>query len=85
MTLWRPSTVQADMKEYLFQVHLGVADVLAYYQGRARHVRTEDQNGRILQFPMAKLQGYVTPDGISGSFRMRCDDEGRFVSMERIS
>ena len=72
------------MNEYRFHVQLGVPDVLSYYQGKARHVRTLDQNGMVLQLPLAKLQPFITPDGIHGDFLLVCDSENKFVSIDRI-
>ncbi len=72
------------MRELRFSLRIHADDYLAYYRGSARSVIVTADNGLRVQFPASVLQRFVTPEGISGRFAIRFDDQNRFVDIRRL-
>lgn len=58
---------------------------LAHYQGRAGQVLARSLDGRRVVFPAEALRQVVTRDGVRGVYRLCFSDQGRFVSIQRLS
>nr|WP_169052511.1 DUF2835 family protein [Marinobacter sp. DS40M8] len=54
------------------------------YQGSATDVHTRARDGRSVRFPARILSRFYLRDGVQGSFRILFDDQGKFVSVERL-
>lgn len=59
-------------------------EYLRYYEGGARVVLARARDGRTVQFPANLLRRFVAHDGVHGSFMLRCDANGRLVSIARV-
>ena len=44
----------------------------------------KDENGKQIEFPAFVLRPYLTAQGIQGQFLIKCDEQNRFIAIERI-
>jgi hypothetical protein len=72
------------MNRYVFQLHITAEQYLDYYRGMAHSVVVRATSGQIVQFPAARLQRFVTTEGVHGSFVLVCDDQNKFVELQRL-
>ena len=72
------------MKKMRFSMSLSAQQYLAYYQGAAKFIWVETEDGRSLKFPASELQKFVTHDGIQGRFEIVFNDQHKLVSLQRI-
>jgi len=72
------------MKKMRFSLSIPTEQYQAYYQGAAKYVRVQAEDGRSLKFPAAKLQQFLMHDGIQGRFEIVFDDKHKLVSLKRI-
>lgn len=66
-------------------ITIGREEYLKVYQGSARNVFAHDLNGRSVSFPAKILQPFVTHSGIQGLFAIRFNENGKFLSITRIT
>ena len=66
-------------------IHLSESECLAHYEGRYANVRTRSVDGRWVVFPADALRRVVTREGVQGIYRLEFSDQGRFVSIRRLS
>lgn len=57
---------------------------LRLYQGSADTVIAQARDGRKVRFPAGILRPYVSPSGVSGSFRLEYDQQNRLKKLEKI-
>ena len=72
------------MQKMRFSISISSEQYQAYYQGAAKFVRVQAEDGRSLKFPAEKLQRFILHDGINGRFEIVFDDDHKLVSLERI-
>lgn len=73
------------MPDLILDLHISADQMMAYYRGDARIVRTRAVNGQTVQFPASVLQRLVSKDGIHGRFRMEFDENHKFVRLEPVN
>ena len=73
------------MKEIRFHLSIPAHRYLSYYQGVAKKVIARAHDGARVQFPAEILRPFLTYDGIFGEFCLHCDDDNKFVSIERVN
>lgn len=71
-------------QEVIFSLAISADDYLHYYQGKAKYVLANSQDGRKIKFPAGVLQQFLTHDGVSGRFRLCFDDNNKLISIEKI-
>jgi len=67
-----------------FSMSLSTEKYLQFYQGTAKNVIVETDDGRTLKFPADRLQQFVARDGVCGRFEILFDDEHKILSLNRI-
>ena len=73
-----------NMKKMRFTILITAEQYQSYYQGTAKFVRVQTEDGRSLKFPAAELQKFVTHDGIEGRFEIIFNDLHKLVSLNKI-
>ena len=72
------------MKKMRFSLHITAEKYQAYYQGAAKFVRVQADDGCSLKFPASELQRFVTHDGIQGYFEIIFNDDYKLISLNRL-
>lgn len=74
------------MSEHFVIVRLQISadEYLKVYKGIGKNVIARDVQGRTVQFPARALQSFVTRDGISGTFKICFDSEGKLQGALRL-
>ena len=72
------------MQRMRFSISISSEQYQAYYQGSAKFVLVQAEDGRSLRFPADKLQQFVLHDGINGRFEIVFDNNQKLVSLKRI-
>jgi len=72
------------MQKMRFSLAISSQQYQSYYQGSARFVFVESEDGRSLKFPAAELQKFVTHNGIHGRFEIVFNDKHKLLSLSRL-
>jgi len=72
------------MKRMTFSMNLSAEKYLRYYQGSAKAVIVQADDGRTLKFPINAIQKFVTRDGVQGRFEIIFDDNNKMQSLNRL-
>ncbi len=72
------------MQRIRFRIDLPPEQLVRYYQGEARSVLVQAEDGRRVQFPAARLRPFVTARGVQGRFQLLLDDDSRLLEITRI-
>ena len=72
------------MQKMRFSLNISAEQYRSYYEGAAKFVRVQAEDGRSLKFPAAKLQQFITHEGIQGPFEIVFDEQHKLVSLKRI-
>ncbi|MCC5855079.1 MAG: DUF2835 family protein [Idiomarina sp.] len=73
------------MHEYLFSILMSTQDVEYHYYTRGlTSVVVTSERGLRVQIPMRRLVPFITSNGIRGRFRLRTDEQHRFISLELL-
>lgn len=72
------------MQQIIVDVDISPDEWIKLYQGSATDVHTKARDGRSVRFPARILSRFYLRDGVQGSFRILFDDQGKFVSVERL-
>ncbi|EDM47163.1 MULTISPECIES: DUF2835 domain-containing protein [Marinobacter] len=72
------------MQQIIVDVDISPDEWIKLYQGSATDVHTTARDGRSVRFPARILSRFYLRDGVQGSFRILFDDQGKFVSVERL-
>lgn len=67
-----------------FSLSISAEQYQLYYQGTAKFVRVQSEDGRSLKFPASELQKFVTHSGIEGRFEIVFDDKHKLVGIHRL-
>ncbi len=73
------------LKQFTFRLSLSSDDILLMYQGHARRLVVRTEQGLTIELALEKIRPFVTISGVCGYFRLKTQDDYRFVSLERIS
>ena len=72
------------MRTFEFNLDLPARKIERIYQGNARFILVESDEGLTLQLPAINFRDYVTAAGIYGRFSVRIDENNRIVNLSRI-
>lgn len=72
------------MCRFYFSLAVSAEKTRSIYQGRARYILVESDDGVKLQLPSANFREFVASDGIHGRFCVRIDADNRILELERI-
>ncbi len=72
------------MPELVVRLDLSLEQVLQAYRGEADAVLARAEDGRTVQFPAGALRQLVQPDGVRGRFRLRVNEAGRLLGVDRL-
>ena len=72
------------MQKMRFNILITAEQYQAYYQGSAKFVRVQTEDGRSLKFPASELQKFVTHNGIEGRFEIIFNDQHKLVSLNKL-
>ena len=72
------------MREYKFSMELSAQKTHRIYEGQARYIIVDSDEGLKLQLPAANFRPYVSQDGIRGRFSVRIDAANRIVALTKI-
>lgn len=68
-----------------FRLALTAKAYLHYYQGHARAVIVQAEDGRRVQIPAQSLRRFVSTEGIYGRFEMLLDANNKLISLNQLS
>lgn len=72
------------MQRIIVDISIPPEEWIRLYQGHVTDVHARARDGRSVRFPARILSRFFLEDGIRGSFCILFDDQGRFVSVERL-
>jgi hypothetical protein len=70
------------MQTYFFSLAISYQQYLDYYAGSANTISVTTETGIRLQLPAAKFRPFVSQLGLRGRFRLRADQNNKFISLE---
>ncbi len=71
------------MQRMFFNLHISAEQYQRYYQGNARAVIVQSEDGRRLQFPASSLQKFVSREGVHGRFEIVFDGNHKLIEINR--
>ncbi len=72
------------MRQFEFNLALPAQKVQVIYQGQARYILVESDDGLKLQLPAANFRDFVTEDGIHGRFAVSVDTSNKIQTLRKI-
>ena len=72
------------MRNFEFTLALSAQKIRSIYEGQARYILVESDNGLKLQLPAANFRSFVTDDGIQGRFSVSIDANNKIQALRRI-
>lgn len=72
------------MRNFEFNLALSADKVQAIYQGQARYILVESDDGVKLQLPAVNFRSFVTEDGINGRFAISIDANNKIQALRSI-
>ena len=72
------------MQKLRFSLNISAEQLLAYYQGSAKFVAVQSEDGRNVHFPVSELQSFVSHSGVQGRFEIQFTDEFKFLKLIRL-
>ncbi len=72
------------MQKITLDIYISADEWLKTYTGSVQTVSAISRDRRRVQFPASILKKYLTHFGISGSFNIYFDNEGKFSYIEKI-
>lgn len=72
------------MRSFEFDIALSALKTESLYQGRARYLLVESEQGLKLQLPAINFREYVTDRGINGRFRVSIDAHNKILALQKI-
>lgn len=73
------------MQRLRFSLNISSEQYQAYYQGSAKFIRVQAEDGRTIKFPASEMQKFVTHNGIQGRFEIVFNNKNKLVSLKVIS
>lgn len=71
------------MQTLYFHINISPEQYQAYYQGAAKRIHVQTEDGRSLKFPASEMQKFVSHSGIQGRFEIVFNDQHKLVSLNR--
>lgn len=71
------------MRSFEFSMALSAEKTRSIYQGQARYIVVETDDGLSLQLPAINFREYVGRNGIHGRFQVEIDADNRIQSLRR--
>jgi hypothetical protein len=68
-----------------FSLQLSYDQYLQVYQGSAKNISVQAEDGRRIAFPARNVQSFLTKEGIQGYFEMELTNENKFICIKKIS
>jgi len=72
------------MRNYEFDMALSAQKTQAIYEGRARYILVESDQGIKLQLPAVNFYRHVTATGIQGRFNVDIDDDNKIIALRKL-
>lgn len=72
------------MTKYYFNMALSYEKFLPVYQGQVKTLQVTDDLKRRIDIPAEHFRQFLTRDGLSGRFELTVQNDGKFVSLNRI-
>lgn len=72
------------LKRIRFSLDIPSEQYLRYYQGNARTVSVQAEDGRHVRFPAANLRAFVDRNGVRGRFEITLDKTNRLLEIRRV-
>ncbi len=72
------------MQQIVVDISLTNDEYLRHYRGVAKNVVALSRDGRRIKFPADILRPFLLHNGVSGSFLIRFDDQGKFSDIQRL-
>ena len=72
------------MHTFEFDMTLSATKTRTIYEGQARHILVESDQGVMLQLPASNFYRYVTAEGIRGRFSVDVDADNKIVALRRL-
>ncbi|MEH8020710.1 MULTISPECIES: DUF2835 family protein [Rheinheimera] len=73
------------MHRYFFNAMLSAEQCYGYYRGDIRNIIVTADDGMRIQLNFRHFQRFIESNGIKGRFRLTLDQQGGFISLEKIS
>ncbi len=67
-----------------FKIHISSEQYLSVYQGVAKNISTQAEDGRRIVFPAQNIKRFLTHDGISGYFEMELTAANKFIAIKKL-
>jgi len=67
-----------------FRLNLSADQYLKVYQGIAKNISAQADDGRRIAFPAQNIKQFLTHDGVYGYFEMELTAENKFVSIKKL-
>lgn len=71
-------------KEIRFHIHIPSDEFLRVYQGSAKHVVVQSENGQRVQFPAQVLRAFLTHAGVHGYFALQYDQNNKYIGIRQL-
>jgi hypothetical protein len=72
------------MTNFEFNLALSAEQTSSIYEGRARYILVESEQGLKLQLPAANFRTYVSADGITGRFSVAIDANNKIQALRKL-
>ena len=72
------------MLNFEFDMAISAPQTRAIYEGRARFILVESQQGLKLRLPAANFRAYVSADGITGRFSVEVDLDNKILALRKL-
>lgn len=72
------------MRSFEFSMALSAEKTRKLYQGLARYIIVETDQGLKLQLPAANFRAHVDSDGIHGRFQARVDATNKLIALRKL-
>ncbi len=72
------------MNKYYFNMALSYERFLPVYQGQVKTLQVTDDFKRRIDIPAEHFRQFLTRDGLSGRFELTVQNDGKFISLNRI-
>jgi len=72
------------MRNFEFTMALSAQKTQSIYQGQARYIVVESDQGLKLQLPAVNFRSYVTAQGIHGRFKVEIDPDNKIRALRKL-
>lgn len=72
------------MPKFEFNMALSARETRTIYEGQARYIMVESNQGLKLQLPAANFRRHVTTEGIKGRFSVETDVNNKILALHKL-